>query len=86
MIISFKDTYSTLASSLIVTGSLMAVLAFLVLNSTPLTALGISTVIIGSVTFAISRGQPKIPPEASAVLLQSGVRISRLGRRVGVDC
>jgi hypothetical protein len=85
MIISFKDTYSTLASSLIVTGSLMAVLAFLVLNSTPLTALGISTVIIGSVTFAISRGQPKIPPEASAVLLQSGVEnISALVEELGL--
>jgi len=63
----------------------MAILAFLVLNSTPLTALGISTVIVGLVTFAISRGQPKIPPEASAILLQSGVEnVSALVEELGL--
>jgi hypothetical protein len=54
-------------------------------NSTPLTALGISVILIGGVSFAISRGQPKIPPEASAILLQSGVEnISALVEEIGL--
>lgn len=77
--------YSTLATSLVVGGVLLAFLAFVVLNSTPLTALGISTVLIGAVAFAITRGQPKIPPEASAILLQSGVEnVSAIVEELGL--
>ncbi len=55
------------------------------LGSTPLTSLGISTIIIGAVVFAIARGQPKIPPEASAILLQSGVEnISAIVEELGL--
>jgi hypothetical protein len=64
---------------------LLSVLAYLVLRSTPLTALGISTVLIGAVSFAIGRGQPKIPPEASGILLQSGVEnISAMVEELGL--
>lgn len=57
----------------------------MVLQSTPLTALGISTVIIGAVSFAITRGQTKISPEISAILLQSGVEnISALVEELGL--
>jgi hypothetical protein len=42
-------------------------------------------VIVGAVSFAISRGQPKIPPEASAILLQSGVEnISAVVEELGL--
>lgn len=41
--------------------------------------------IIGAVSYAISRGQPKIPPEASAILLQSGVEnISAVVEELGL--
>jgi hypothetical protein len=70
---SFKNSYSALATSLTLTGLALIALAYLVLGSIPLTSLGISTVLTGAVAFAIARGQPKIPPEASAILLQSGV-------------
>lgn len=83
--VSFKNTYSTLGTSLAITGVLLSALAYLVLRSIPLTALGLSTVIIGGVSFAISRGQPKIPPEASAILLQSGVEnISAVVEELGL--
>jgi len=56
-----------------------------VLRSTPLTSLGISTILIGAVAFAIARGQPKIPPEASAILLQSGVEnVSAIVEELGL--
>lgn len=83
--ISLTDRYSTLATSLTLTGILLCALAYLVLRSTPLTALGISTVLIGAVSFAIAKGQPKIPPQASAILLQSGVEnISALVEELGL--
>jgi hypothetical protein len=55
------------------------------LRSTPLTALGISTAIISAVSFAITKGQPKIPPEASAILLQTNVEnISSIIEELGL--
>lgn len=55
------------------------------LHSTPFTALGISTVLIGVVTFSIAKGQPKIPPQASAILLQSGIEnTSALVEEIGL--
>ena len=81
----FESTYKTLSVCLAVTGICVSPLAFFIVNSTPLTALGISVVLIGGVSFAISRGQPKIPPEASAILLQSGVEnISALVEEIGL--
>ncbi len=81
----FDNTYQPLATSLAVIGVCITALAFLVLDSTPITALGISTVIIGAVSFAISRGQPKIPPQASSILLQSGAEnISALIEEIGL--
>ena len=81
----FENTYRALSICLAITGACVAVLAFLVLNSNSLTALGISTIIIGAVSFAISRGQPKIPVQASAILLQSGVEnISALIEELGL--
>lgn len=67
------NSYKTLCLELTLSGILLSLVAYLVLNSVPLTALGISTLILASVAFAIGVGQPKIPPEASDVLLQSGV-------------
>lgn len=68
-----ENTYRALSVYLAVIGACIAVLSFFILNSNPLTSLGISTIIIGAVSFAISRGQPKIPAMASSILLQSGV-------------
>jgi hypothetical protein len=81
----FENNYRTLSACLAVAGVCLAVLSFFVLTSTPLTALGISAVMVGAVAFAISRGQPKIPTQASAILLQSGVEnISALVEEIGL--
>ncbi|MCW3999769.1 MAG: hypothetical protein NWE93_05985 [Candidatus Bathyarchaeota archaeon] len=70
---------------LTLTGILLCLLAAIILNSTPFTALGISTIILGAVAFAIEKGQPKIPPQASAILLQSGIEnISALVEELGL--
>jgi hypothetical protein len=55
------------------------------LRSTQLTSLGISTIIIGAVAFAIAKGQPQILPEASAILMQSGVEnVSAIVEELGL--
>jgi hypothetical protein len=60
-------------------------MSYLVLQSTPITALGLSTIILGAVSLALGRGQPKISPEASAILLQSGVEnISAIVEELGL--
>jgi hypothetical protein len=84
-IISTLGIHPTLATTITTTGILLTALAYTVLSSTPLTALGISTVIIGAVTYAITKGQPKIPPQASALLLQAGIEnTSALVEEIGL--
>jgi hypothetical protein len=74
-----------LSACLVVTGVCISALAYFLIDSTPLTALGLSVILIGGVSFAISRGQPKIPPEASAILLQSSVEnISAIIEEIGL--
>jgi len=72
-VVTIKNSYALLGLGLLLAGMLLAVLANFVLVSVPLTALGISALIIGGVSLALARGQPKIPAEASAILLESGV-------------
>jgi hypothetical protein len=80
------NTYSTLGMILTTTGALLAVVAYLVLHSTPVTALGASTLLMGTVALAIASWQPKIPPQAAAILLQSGEEnISALVEELGLN-
>jgi hypothetical protein len=80
-----ENTYRTLSTCLAIVGICVGVLSYFVLDSIPLTSWGISTVLIGVISFAISRGQPKISSEASAILLQSGVEnISALVEEIGL--
>ena len=70
---------------LVLTGGLLMILSYLVLQSTPFTALGISALITSSVCFAIGNGQSKIPPEASIILSESGVEnISAIVEELGL--
>lgn len=79
------NVYRTLGLCLALTGSLLSLVSYLILNSIPLTALGISTLVLASISYALGTGQPKIPPEASALLLQSGTEnISALVEELGL--
>lgn len=50
----------------------LSIAAYLIFDSIPLTALGLSVILIGAVSFAIARGQPKISSEACSIFLQFG--------------
>jgi hypothetical protein len=85
MVMNIKSPFMILGTGLTLAGVMLALLAYLVLRSTPLTALGISTLIVAGVSLAFGRGQPKISPEASAILLQSGVEnISAIVEELGL--
>jgi hypothetical protein len=80
-----KTSFTSLSAYLILAGVSLSVISYFILRSTPFTALGLSTIILGGVSFALGRGQSKIPPEVSAVLLQSGIEnISALVEEFGL--
>ena len=80
-----SNSFTLLGVCLTFVGLSLSLMSFLVLRSIPLTALGLSTVILGGVSLALGRGQPKISPEASAILLQSGMEnISAIVEELGL--
>ncbi|MCW4018902.1 MAG: hypothetical protein NWF00_09540 [Candidatus Bathyarchaeota archaeon] len=82
---AISNSFTLLGVCLALAGLFLSLISQFVLQSTPLTALGLSTIILGSVCLSLGRGQPKIPPEASAILLQSGVEnISAIVEELGL--
>jgi len=80
-----ETSYILLGLGLTSTGVALSSTSYFILRSTPLTALGISTIILGMVSLALGRSQPKIPPEASTILLESGLEnISAIIEELGL--
>ncbi|MEM2027640.1 MAG: hypothetical protein QW241_08010 [Candidatus Bathyarchaeia archaeon] len=73
---SQRRVYRAVSSALISSGVVMFTLAFFILSSTTLSALGISMIILGFVALAVSAGFPRIPDEASRLILESSIRNS----------
>jgi len=81
-----SNPYKLLGISLCVAGAVFAPISYFVTTSVPLTALGISTVIIGVICIALANTRPYISPEACQVLLKTGMEntaalIEELGLR-----
>ena len=55
------------------TGAVFASLAYFILNSVPLTAMGISAIIIGFTCIALANTRPSISPEACEMILKTGM-------------
>ena len=68
-----QNPYSLLGLALASTGGAFAVVSYLILDSVPLTALGISMAILGAICLTLARTRPKIPPEVSIILLETGL-------------
>ena len=82
---TISNSFTLLGFCLALAGLSLSLVSYLLLRSTPITALGLSTIILGGVSLALGRGQPKISPEASAILLQSGVEnISAIVEELGL--
>jgi hypothetical protein len=70
------NSYRILGLGLGFGGALFAPLAYFILNSVPLTAVAMSTVIIGVISFALSNTRPYISPEACELMLETGMENS----------
>ncbi|MCW4010280.1 MAG: hypothetical protein NWF05_06630 [Candidatus Bathyarchaeota archaeon] len=82
---TIRNSFTLLGLCLTLAGLSLSLISYVILQSTPLTALGFSTVILSGVSLALGKGQPKIPPEASAILLQSGVEnVSAIVEELGL--
>jgi hypothetical protein len=81
-----RNSYFLLGLGLCAAGFMLFILSYFVLGSTPFAALGISALIVGGVCLALAEGQPRIPPEASGILLESGLEnISAIVEELGVN-
>ena len=68
-----RNQYSELGLGLLVAGVGLIPTTYLLLHSIPLIALGISLVILGAICLALGRTRPKISPEVSKLLMETGM-------------
>ncbi len=69
-----KNPYYRLGVILVVSGAILAPVFYLILESVPLSALGISMIILGLVSSMLAGSRPDITPEASQMMLISGIQ------------
>jgi hypothetical protein len=68
-----KSPYFRLGLVLSLSGAILAPIFYYVLDSVPLTALAVSCVMLGLVSAMLANARPEVPPEASRMMLQTGV-------------
>jgi hypothetical protein len=71
-----NNPYRILGIGLCFGGALFAPVAYFLLNSVPMTAVGMSTVIIGIICIALANTRPYISPEACELILKTGMENS----------
>ena len=80
-----KNPYTWAGLGLLVAGSLVSLSSYFILLLTWLTALGISMLILSFILFALGRTIPKLPPEVSALLLETGIdNIATIVEELGI--
>jgi hypothetical protein len=67
------NPYRSLGIILIIAGAVLAPVFYFVIDSVPLTAVALSTLILGSASFFISNARPYLSPEACRMLLKTGM-------------
>lgn len=77
--------YVRLGIALVFGGALFVLIAWLIVSSIPLVAFGLSVILIGVVALALARSLPDVPPEASSVMLRTGLEnLSALVEEIGL--
>ena len=80
-----KNLYTWSGLGLLIAGSLLSLTSYFILLITWLTALGISMLILSFILLALGRTVPKLPPEVSALLLQTGIdNLATLVEELGI--
>lgn len=68
-----RDPYRLLGMGLCLAGAVFTPIAYLILESAPLSAVALSAIVIGIVCVALANTRPYISPEASQILLKAGM-------------
>jgi len=68
-----NNPYRILGLGLCLAGAIFAPVSFFVINSVPLTAVGISALMIGFTCIALAGTRPYISPEACQLILKTGM-------------
>jgi hypothetical protein len=80
-----NNPYRLLGIGLIVAGAVFAPVAYFLINSIPLTAIALSAVMIGFTSAALASSRQQISPEASQMILETGMEnISALLEELGL--
>lgn len=81
-----KNPYTWAGLGLLVAGSLVSLSSYFIFLLTWLTALGVSMLILSFILLALGRTIPKLPPEVSALLLQTATdNIASIIEELGID-
>jgi hypothetical protein len=65
--------YQMFGMSLAIAGAIFAPTAYFLINSIPLTAVALSSVMIGGTSIALAASRPQISPEAAQMILETGM-------------
>jgi len=71
---SINRPYRLLGLSLSIAGAAFAPIAYFVVGSVPLAAIGIAAIMVGLTGFALANTRPNISPEASELMLKAGIQ------------
>ena len=81
-----KNPYVILGIILAIVGAVLTPVFYFILSSIPLTAFGLSTIILGLTCIALANARPYISPEASQTLLRTGMEnTSALLEELGIQ-
>lgn len=68
-----RNPYQRLGLVLVISGAALSPVLYFVVGSVPLAALAISTIILGLVSAMLGNARPEITPEASQMMLRTGM-------------
>ena len=68
-----NNPYRLLAAGLIIAGAVFAPVAYFVINSVPITAIALSSIMIGFTSFALSTVRPQISQEVSQMIFETSI-------------
>ena len=81
-----NNPYRLLGIGLTIAGAIFAPVAYFIINSIPLTAIALSSIMIGFTSIALASSRPQISPEASQLILETGMEnIAALLEELGLN-
>jgi len=81
-----NNPYRLLGIGMAIAGAIFAPITYFLINSIPLTAIALSAIMIGFTSIALATARPQISPEASQLILETGMEnIAALLEELGLN-